>query len=390
MSAAPPPFNGEIRILTSLRMVAATWVVLFHFTHFTQAHALINFPLVRSGYLGVDFFFILSGFVLSHVYLPQVALGKFDYWHFVVKRFARIYPMHIVTLIVFLGIGVAAKTGKMAIPEWLSAVSFAGQEFSDLFRAFVANLTMIHAWGSTNLLRFNQPSWSISAEWFAYLMFPLFVLGLRHGPKNAWMRLITIAVFFALLAAAVHVAMRGELTQLTWNVGILRIVPEFLLGMALYRLGQQWSAGARGSRIGFALALAAVVIALMIGGLHPKLTGAAATVAVLALGALVLFAADADRHGALGSVSGPFAVYLGEISYSIYMVHLGVGLFLFQVVLGGWQARDVPTALAVVMGGLVAVTLVSAATYRWIEIPARRWLVSRARTLNAPEDGHAF
>ncbi|MBM6575436.1 acyltransferase [Microvirga sp. SRT01] len=384
MRPSPPPFPMEIPALTSLRYCAAIWVVFYHFSHFTNAVALQEFPLVASGYLGVDFFFILSGFVLTHVYQPQIAAGHFDYWAFVSRRFARIYPMHAVTLAAFLLIGMMTRSGGLYVSEWVSGVSFAGVENAVLFRALIANLTLIHAWGSTPQLFFNQPSWSISAEWFAYLMFPVLILIRRLPPQAEGGKLIAVAGVFLLFAAGIAVALNIELTRLTWNAGILRIFPEFLIGMSLHRFGDTRSAGPRGAIAGLLLSAICVLMALLAGAALPRLTVLLATVAVLGLAGIVFFAADANRHGKLYTLGAQLPVYLGEISYSVYMVHLGVGIMLYDALLPRWRPTDVPTAVATVLAGLVAATIVSMLTYRFIEVPGRRWLVGRARTLQAP------
>jgi len=386
---AVKPFNKEIKILTSLRMAAATWVVFYHLTHFTTCAALADFPLVSSGYLGVDFFFVLSGFVLTHVYQPQITAGKFDYWAFVAKRFARIYPMHLAMLVVFVVIGALAAKGRIPIDAWLGGISFKGEDFGVLYRAFIANLTLIHAWGSTSELHFNLPSWSISAEWFAYLMFPVFVLLRRLPPHGEGAKLAVVIALFVLLSLAFQAVLHGELTRLTWNLGILRIFPEFLIGMSLHRLGEKWSAGVRGSLAGFLGSFALVIASVMAGGLLPHLAIPMATLAVIGLGGLVFFGADADRYGGLRSLSGDFLVYLGEISYSIYMVHLAVGIVIFGVLFPAWRPADFLSALATVIGALVVITLTSACTYRFIEVPSRDWIVRKARGLNAPEKSDA-
>lgn len=385
----PPPFPRDIAALTGLRYLAAAWVVLFHYTHFTAVPGIEAIPVLGQGYLGVDFFFVLSGFILTHVYLPQIQRGAFNYWSFLVKRFARIYPMHLVTLAVFLLLAVLAQRGLLRADVWLGADALEPEQRNAAMRAFVAHLTLIHAWGATSQLWLNQPSWSISAEWFAYLLFPIFIVARRHLPGGDGARVVIVAAFFLLLALAIDKLLHTELTRLTWNVGILRIVPEFMLGMILYRFGETRSAGARLAPAGFAASGAAVVALLTVGATVAKtLAPACAALAVLGLAGLVFFAADAARYRALRFWSAPLPVYLGEISYSVYMVHLAVGLILFTGLFPMWRPADVPGALLVLITGIALSTLVAMASYRWIEIPCRRWLVARATVLTKPEAPH--
>ncbi|KQR88075.1 acyltransferase family protein [Sphingomonas sp. Leaf343] len=384
MRTSPPPFPNAIPALTSLRYCAAIWVVFYHFSHFTGSVALQEFPLVASGYLGVDFFFILSGFVLTHVYQPQIAAGRFDYWAFLSRRFARIYPMHAATLLAFVGFGLAARSGALVVEPWLSGMSFAGIDHAVIFRALIANLTLIHAWGSTGWLFFNQPSWSISAEWFAYLLFPVLVMIRRLPPRSETAKLFGIATAFVIFALVYAAMFKGELTRLSWNAGIMRIFPEFLIGMSLHRFGETWSAGPRGAVAGLVGSFILVVVSLCIGAAVSGLEVAMAVIATLGLAGIVFFAADSDRHGKLRPFGSTVPVYLGEISYSVYMVHLGVGILLYDALLPRWRPADVPTAIVTVLAGLVAATILSMLTYRLIEVPGRRWLVARARTLQAP------
>lgn len=384
-----PPFSDQIPPLTALRWFAAAWVVIFHFAALAGTPALLAFPLVHSGYLGVDFFFVLSGFVLTHVYMPQITTGRFDYWSFVAKRFARIYPMHIAMLGVFMVIGVAGRMGALSLT--FGGISFAGIDFAVLLRALVANLTLIHAWGSTGQLFFNLPSWSISAEWFAYLIFPVLVLLRRLPPRREGAKVMLVAAIFLVLAIAYQALIRTEMTQLTWNVGILRIFPEFLLGMSLHRAGERWSAGARGAIAGLLAGLLLTAASVFAGAQRPDFAAPAAAVAVLGLAATVFFAADADRHGRLGWLGGRLPVMLGEISYSVYMVHLAVGILFFDVLFAGAEWPSVGPAVTAIVTGLLAATLLSWLTYHFIEVPGRRWIVDRARSLQpaATERLHA-
>ena len=203
--------------------------------------------------------------------------------------------MHITMLAVFLVIGLAGRYGVLAISDWLDGVSFRGVDNAVLMRALAANVTLIHAWGSTPHLFFNLPSWSISAEWFAYLAFPVLVLLRRLPPRAEAPKLAIVALLFVAMAIGYQVLIRTELTKLTWNVGILRIFPEFLLGMSLHRLGERWSAGGRGAVAGLLAGLALALVSVTLAARVPALAAPFATLAVIGLAAIVFFAADADR-----------------------------------------------------------------------------------------------
>ena len=185
------PFTGasmypnDIRPLTSLRIGAAIWVLVYHFRDHLGLD-LDRLGLVAKGYLGVDLFFILSGFILSHVYLSRVEEKRFNYGSFLWARLSRIYPVHLVTL-----------AATMAI--WLVAMKM-GARFDPVAfdpKVLPQHLLLIHAWGTTPSVQWNFPSWSISAEWFAYLIFPVaavLVLALR---RVAWLAVaLSLGLFF--------------------------------------------------------------------------------------------------------------------------------------------------------------------------------------------------
>ena len=197
------PTATHIKPLTSLRFVAAYWVVVHHYwPHLAGAGA--QPPLIARGYLGVELFFVLSGFILCHVYLPQFEEGRFRYRDFLWARLARIYPMHIATLVGMGAMaGAALAIGLSVDPNVLSLA------------ALPANLTLTQAWGLAPVAGWNHPSWSISAEWFAYIAFPAFAgltLAMRRWPGVA---VAAALAFTAVLYPAFQAVAGFPLTQAT-------------------------------------------------------------------------------------------------------------------------------------------------------------------------------
>jgi len=377
-------YPQQINALTSIRYLAAAWVLMFHLKEFTRATALTANPFVMHGYLGVDFFFVLSGFVLAHVYKRDADVGRFNYWSFVSKRLGRIYPMHLFTLSIFLALGALALLLGLTFDIWDPAQPFRDLDRGQVIRAIVAHLTLIHAWGSTSGLQFNLPSWSISAEWFAYLMFPVFLLFLRRLPGGEGAKLTVAAALFMAMALATQLLMGLELTEMSWNIGILRIVPEFFLGMALYGFGERRTFGRSGALLGLWLSLAVVVLSLAASSWVPGVKLIGLPLVVLGLSGIVLFAADGDRYGAFPLLSRPGFVLLGEISYSVYMLHQAVMVIVFGLLLPSFRPTDAGMGIALIAGGLALTTLLSWASYQWIELPGRSIIVGAARKLNQP------
>lgn len=293
--------QDHLKPLTSLRFFAALWVVLY--TYIKELSGAVPLGLTDHGYLGVDLFFILSGFILSYVYLESFGSGRFNYLTFVNHRLARIYPLHIATLLFSLAlIGMAAMKGVQLDPN------------AQNWAALPAHLTLTQAWGLAPTASFNHPSWSISAEWFAYLSFPgvaWMAWRLRNRPALA----VTLAAAAVVLINLAFEAVAGfSLTHATFQWGALRIVPSFLLGSALYLAWRNGAVDNPKLALGGAIvASLAVILASSLGG--PDI------VIVLALGLLVLSISGLGRDGS-GIMSSKVLVYLGEISFATYMVYV--------------------------------------------------------------------
>ena len=351
----------HLKPLTALRFFAAAWVVLFAFwprldVGFTPA-------IVSKGYLGVEVFFILSGFILSHVYLPSAEEGRFHYGKFLWARLARIYPLHLICLATIGVLGVAAvMAGRDIDPNILSTP------------ALLPNLLLVHAWGFAPVSGWNHPSWSISAEWFAYLSFPAFAwatMKLRKRPEMA----LALALVLVFGLNALFLKFAGfPLTRATIAWGALRIAPCFALGCALYLV---WRSGAVQSRTAALLGALFFGAALVFGAQENLPDPALVAVA----GGLILFLASLSSTGSK-ALSHPALVYLGEISYSIYMVHTLWDLVFANGAAAVFHidAKHMPLGLwLVLISGVVPLAAVS---YHLIERPARErlreWVPARS------------
>ena len=344
----PVPTPPDLRALTTLRFLAALWVVLYT----AWPHLDVGFvPVaVTKGYLGVETFFILSGFILSHVYLEAAGEKRFRYGGFLWARLARVYPLHLVTLFGMIGLGVVATAAGMSIDGSLTN-----------WRDLPAHLTLTHAWGLATSSAFNHPSWSISAEWAAYLGFPAFAFvawRLRERPVLA----TGLAAGLALALYAAFEFLAGyALTEATFRWGALRIVPCFALGCALYLIHRRGGVPFAGP-VALISGVAVLVSASL--GLWDAITVLAAGGLILGLGSL-----ENSRAGVLGSKPG---VYLGEISYSIYMVCAPVLLLTTNAAARLTGADDKQFHLLVWLGLVAAIPVAAMVTYHLVERPARK------------------
>lgn len=292
------PDAAPIKPLTALRFFAAFWVVLYHYwpnldVDFTPAFA-------AKGYLGVEAFFVLSGFILCHVYLAGFGEGRFRYGDFLWNRLARVYPLHLATLI---------GVGAMAIAGGLAGLAVDSNILS--WAALPANLLLVHAWGLAPVAGWNHASWSISAEWFAYLTFPGFAFvawRLRDRPIVA---VLAALALIAVIYPVFEVLAGFSLTDATIRWGALRIAPCFAYGCALHALWRSGRFPARLAAPGAGVLMLMILIATTVGA--PDLS------IVMLLGGLIFMLASLAATGSRFATQ-PIFVYLGEISYSTYMI----------------------------------------------------------------------
>lgn len=339
---------GHRHDLTGLRGVLALWVVLYHFvgTDFGPSSTGPVDWMVARGYLAVDAFFILSGVVIALVYGRQFASGPtVATWRlFLRRRLARIYPLHVVMLAasVVLVVGGSVVTGA-TIDDRNTATNL------------VWHLLLVDAWGVTDTISWNGPSWSVSAEWFAYLLAPLI---LWRAPRSTVSRLLVVVAALAIPFVLEAAAPEADL-DLTDGRSLLRVVPMFCLGVVLLPLadGRRWLAQSQ------PLAIAGVAAAAL-------LDSDALIVCALAWMLASLIAGDGVVSRVLGRSR---LVWLGEISFAVYLAQSPVIVVMNEVsarvgVLAGWVGLVV--ALVVLIGA-------SALLYRFVETPARRALRGR-------------
>lgn len=354
LSLAP----ADLRPLTALRFIAAAWVVLYTFWPNLDVGFLPN--LAAKGYLGVELFFVLSGFILSHVYLQAAGEGGFKYGSFLWARLARVYPLHLVTLLGVMALGLAATAAGMAIDG--SVLSW---------ESLPANLLLLHAWGLAPEAGWNHPSWSISAEWFAYLCFPAFAFVTWRLRERPWLAVLGAAVMLLGLYAAFQLMAGFPLTQATIRWGALRIVPCFALGCTLYLVHR--SGGVPRPALAAAV-FGALIVASSSLMLWDGITVLLAGGLILSLGSL-----SNARAGILASAP---AVYLGEISYSIYMICAPWQILAVNLAARATGAEDKKLQLFVWLAVIAAIPVAAAVTYHLVERPARKALRDMAERRN--------
>lgn len=366
---------GEIRALSGLRIIAAVWVVLFHFRPLLQQAApdlsAALAPVLNCGAQGVDLFFILSGFVLTWNYLDRMgpSWSARSTLHFLWLRLARVWPVYLVTM------HLAAA--------WIVFTLYVGHVPSDevsqlTATSYLRQLLLVQLWfqpffdGSS----WDGPAWSISAEWLAYLLFGFIVLVVfRIAGATRVRGLMWLAVLASLPPLLLLLASGHFYTPWSW---LPRIVMQFAAGAlacAAVRKLRLSERSRRGAGYLSMLLVATVVGLLYLLDAHPPraMVDAAGLVDVLFVPLVVSLAVGA------GTLPGLLAtrpmVYLGHVSFGLYMVHELVhtawnwAAEQFGVILvpGPFAKAVVIAAIAVALGGAVAL-------FHLVEEPARRWM----------------
>ena len=346
----------DIPALTGLRSFAAWWVVVQHFGPWllTLPGAALLAPIVHSGHIGVDVFFVLSGFILAHNYLHrfQNGVSAGQWGRFLQQRLARIYPTHLVTLLIMLALFLLFGPLDPAVPYTPAS--------------FLANVFLVHAWGGPGLWTWNYPAWRISCEWAAYLTFPVLAwLGMRV--RSGWLAAGLAAVSLLFMLAGMFVTARADLEGAQ---PLIRIAGEFTAGVLMYRAQQlgamNWLRGAwsplaaAGGLIGVAAAAIMVGVDALVA-----VPFAALLVPALALG-----------HGRIvEALSRPAAVYWGQVSFAVYMVHGIIELLTRRFMpVAEFAAMPLVARLIIVVGLMAMVALTAQGMFRFVEEPARKRL----------------
>ena len=354
----------EIRALTGLRGVAALVLMGYHSAPPDGGSVALG-TAFRHGYLAVDLFFLLSGFVMALSYAPTGrALTPGEYRRFLVHRLARIYPLYLLSDAAALAVFAAEHLRGFERQLW----------HQPLLGAELANALLIQGWGLAG--SFDGAAWSISTEWAAYLAFPVLLLACLHArPSRAALAAAASVGLLVALAAWPGFWLwsdpgprQGLLDRVDHRsaAALLRCLSEFALGMLCHRVFAAAGAGWR-RRLPH-LALPALLGVLALSCWRPADPGI-----VLLFGVLVL--ALAGDAGLLARTLGSAPLHrLGVCSYAFYMLHTFA--FEFQSGLDALlRQAGVPhvfaARLAISAAGVLALALL---VHRWVELPARRLL----------------
>ncbi len=218
------------RLFEIWRFVAALLIMLYHFGHFAPGAGLAVKNELASLRPLLDMFFIISGFLIFARYGEQVRDAK-SYGVYLYKRLIRLYPLHLATLSYFVLIGLLVALGVLRT---------GGEPQLYDWSALPSNLLLIQAWGVEDRLTFNFVSWSLSAEWFAYLLLPVILFAYRRsGLAGLFLLLFACYAVLELLVHTGVMPFESWVKADTW--GAYRTFADFVLGALLAVLAQRSS-----------------------------------------------------------------------------------------------------------------------------------------------------
>ncbi|WP_245454540.1 acyltransferase [Bradyrhizobium sp. RP6] len=373
--------KAHVQPLDSIRGIAATSVVIHHlllmptFLAAFPHNAWINCSFFRSAWLLVDLFFVLSGMVMALSYIEN-DFTRFSLREFMIRRLARVYPLHIVMLLAnlvfrLLRIGLVMAGVMVAAPTVF--------EVNNAY-SFSLNVLLLHSMGFIDYLSWNAPSWSISVEFYTYFVFGLIVLfALRMGSLS-WFYVLSGLLAVGSLVFIIFVLEKRSL-ELQTDFGLLRCFVGFFLGVLMVKIVDRLRAkpGAAVQGVLQFVAMIASVVLVSLAETNPAATFLAPVMFAIFLGSLLAFPDALLMPRIL--VAKPL-IWLGRRSYSIYMVHALVVLLAEYFVRGVGAGRiaaldsiwaGLPATLNLVVS-LAAVLAVSHLTYLYVEIPGGRLL----------------
>ncbi len=357
--------------LNGLRFVLAIWIAYFHVGHMFDEDGFGMLPILRLGISRVDVFFVLSGFVLSHVYWAQ-RTKPFNFLDFLVARFARIYPMYLIAMgLILLYLVAGFVLGKQSDTNY---------PISDLFKC----LFFLQAIGLTETNSWNFPAWAVAAEMGGYLAFPLFILAAKLTRNGPYILLI-IALSCVL---AVELFLRNyvhlDLYRVTNDWAVLRGASVMFCGVAARSVFNVFKPGQFLSLVTILASISIVVTAAFYqSGVHvnthlPMAVTSAftnvlnvASVPFVGLGAafLMIGLARLDELKIKTWLSGPRMQELGNWSYVIFILHAPIYTILSQGLgILGYEFEATPLTS---LGFMMVAIAISGPIYHYVEKPAR-------------------
>ncbi len=368
------PSTGQapyFAVLDSLRGICAMMVVLFHFH--ANSH-IENLPLVRNSWLFVDFFFVLSGFVIAANYTTRLQNKDVSIWRFMGLRLARLYPLHLFML----GVFVATEALMLAVRPMLAnadRIPFEGTRSLSLLPENALLLQSLgRPFGLSGVESWNVPSWSISAEVWAYLVFAIALIA-------GYQAIRLYRAFAFLVIPAAIIALNSGSINLVTDGGVFRCIMGFGVGTVLWQLFQRFRPDQRVTGRWEIPVFAGMVLFVSYAPTYGVTLLAPVVFGIV----LWVFSAEQGLLSRVFSTKG--FLLMGVLSYSIYMVHSYLharlknlttlleqqsGLELFSPSEGNQFGTTLLAGDLFVVTGCVLTVIVSYVTWKFVEMPGQR------------------
>lgn len=363
---APIPATEYLPALTGLRFPLAFWVILHHICgRGMMLEAWANtlpgpvLALITGGYFAVPVFFILSGFVLTRTY-AHTSWNRKSLSKFAVARFARIYPVYLISLILL----------SPFIIEMLLQPVWIGAQRAKLIADYAL---VLQGWTGELRVGWNTPAWSLSCEFLFYLCFPALLIPMR---KARWFG-ISCAMFVSIVTPIVL-----DHAGVPWKWKPLYDLPDFLAGIAAARIFALLTGSGFWLKRGYCLYLPA----LLLGGwliVHPAVTAGTSADAgtYLRPANVALLLGFALSGGLLAKLlSTPVVQFLGKASYSMYILHIPILWWYGRYYVHG-KLHPARSVAAVIY--LALVVAISGLVFYYLEAPASNWIRARQKSWRA-------
>lgn len=347
-----------IKALNAFRGFAALYVVLYHLRYYTDFDWFGTFPILQFGYIGVDFFFILSGLIISHVYLKPEAQRPAGYWSkFITYRLARLFPVHALIMVLML---ICAPVAIYLDP---SRAALTGADMID----WVSLTFLVRQWALPEAYAWNSPAWSVSAEFFAYVIaFPIITY---LCAKRLTLRTGLIMMVSAVSLFAIMLAQRGTVNITDTTGPLIRVVAGFLLGSGIFvSLNALRPAKDFDTILGISLAGLPIAFVGAIALKSNRLIGFDALL-LLALTATITLT-YLSRGPISRWLSQSRLFWLGEISFALYMCHIPV----LRVCKFVTNKVGIERGFVIGLLGVALCVITAHLLYTYVEIPCRRYI----------------
>ncbi len=338
-----------IKPLTSLRFIFSIMVLL---SHCSMLSPFYNAHVFQEGFVGVSFFFVLSGFIISYSYNDKLKNKTISNKQFWVARIARIYPLHVLTLFVSIFIFASMMRNPISFLAHLIPNIF-------LFQSFIPNPTYYYS--------FNAPSWSLCCEMFFYFLFPFLIFKLNSIKKI----LIFLLPLMIVTLIGMYFTPEDQTTVNTiWYVNPISRLTDFLIGIFLFFIFRKLKRVKINYKIGSLLELFAISTFIIFYLYSDSFSIVYRASAYYWFPVSLVILSFALEYGIISKIlSHKCLIYLGEISFGIYMIHFLV-IKVLQSVIHKTNIHLAPFILFLIL--FTTTFVLSSLSYKYFETPMNR------------------